>query len=129
MYGAVYDWHTVEGAAVLCHDGRYYCFYSGGAWERDNYGVSWVVADHPLGPYKRPDGDHGALLMRTPQGGDLLGPGHNSFTASPDGRQTWIVYHAWDRAQTGRRMCIDRLDWVDGTAVTNGPTCTDQSAP
>ena len=51
MYGAVCDWHTVEGAAVLCHDGRYFCCYSGGAWERDNYGVSWVVADDPLGPY------------------------------------------------------------------------------
>jgi GH43 family beta-xylosidase len=129
MYGAVYDWHTVEGAAVLCHDGRYYCFYSGGAWERDNYGVSWVVADHPLGPYTRPEGGREALLMRTPKGGDLLGPGHNSFTTGPDGQSTWIVYHAWDRAQTARRMCIDRLDWVDGRPSTSGPTWTDQPAP
>jgi GH43 family beta-xylosidase len=67
--------------------------------------------------------------MRTPRGGDLLGPGHNSFTVSPDGSQTWIVYHAWDRAQTARRMCIDRLDWVDGKPVTKGPTWTDQPAP
>jgi GH43 family beta-xylosidase len=129
MYGGVYDWHTVEGAAVLCHDGRYYCFYSGGAWERDNYGLSWVVADHPLGPYTRPEGGHEALLMRTPLGGDLLGPGHNSFTTGPDGQSTWIVYHAWDRAQTARRMCIDRLDWVDGRPTTPGPTWTDQPAP
>jgi GH43 family beta-xylosidase len=129
MYGAVYDWHTVEGAAVLCHDGRYYCFYSGGAWERDNYGVSWVVADDPLGPYARPDGRHEALLMRTPKGGSLLGPGHNSFTVAPDGSTTWIVYHAWDLAQTARRMCIDRLDWKDGTPSTPGPTWTEQPAP
>jgi hypothetical protein len=47
MYGNVYDWHTVEGAAVLYRDGHYYCFYSGGAWEKENYGVSYVVARHP----------------------------------------------------------------------------------
>jgi GH43 family beta-xylosidase len=129
MYGAVYDWHTVEGAAVLCHDGRYYCFYSGGAWERENYGVSWVVADDPLGPYSRPEGGREALLMRTPKGGSVLGPGHNSFTVAPDGGTTWIVYHAWDLAQTARRMCIDRLDWKDGTPSTPGPTSTEQPAP
>jgi GH43 family beta-xylosidase len=129
MYGTVTDWHTVEGAAVLAHEGMFYCFYSGGAWERDNYGVSWVVADHPLGPYRRPDGGEAALLMRTPPGGELVGPGHNSFTTSPDGRETWIVYHAWDRARSARRMCIDRLEWREGRPVTVGPTWTPAPTP
>jgi GH43 family beta-xylosidase len=129
MYGGVYDWHTVEGASVQMQDGMYYCFYSGGAWEKDNYGVSYVVADHPLGPYTRPEGGEQALLMRTPRDGQLLGPGHNSFTLSPDGSEAWIVYHAWDLAQTARRMCIDRLDWADGKPVTKGPTWTEQEGP
>ncbi|MCS0589143.1 glycoside hydrolase family 43 protein [Massilia norwichensis] len=129
MYGNVYDWHTVEGASVLYHDGHYYCFYSGGAWEKENYGVSYVVAKHAEGPYRRPEGGHEALLMRTPSSGELLGPGHNSFTVSPSGSETWIVYHAWDPGQTARRMCIDRVDWVDGKPVTPGPTWTAQQAP
>jgi beta-xylosidase len=129
MYGKVYDWHTVEGAAVLYREGMYWCFYSGGAWERENYGVSYVVAKHAEGPYRRPEGGHEALLMRTPQSGEAVGPGHNSFTASPDGSETWIVYHAWDRERTTRRMCIDRMEWVDGKPVTSGPTWTAQRAP
>ncbi|MFP5393117.1 MAG: glycoside hydrolase family 43 protein [Gammaproteobacteria bacterium] len=125
MYGAVYDWHTVEGAAVLRYEGRYYCFYSGGAWERENYGVSYVVADHPLGPFRRPP--ESEPLMRT-RPGHVIGPGHNSFTRTPDG-QTWIVYHAWDLARTGRRMCIDRLRWEEGRPLTDGPTWTAQPGP
>jgi GH43 family beta-xylosidase len=129
MYGKVVDWHTVEGAAVLVHEGKYYCFYSGGAWEHENYGVSYVVAQHPMGPYRRPVGGHEALLMHTPASGELIGPGHNSFTCSPDGRETWLVYHAWDKARTMRRLCIDRMDWLGERPVTVGPTWTAQPAP
>jgi beta-xylosidase len=129
MYGKVFDWHTVEGASVLAHDGMYYCFYSGGAWEKDNYGVSYVVSRHPNGPYRRPEGGHEALVMRTPPGGELVGPGHNCFTTSPDGSETWIVYHAWDPGYTGRRMCIDRLTWEHGRPTTAGPTFTEQPGP
>lgn len=128
MYGKVLDWHTVEGPALQVHEGRYYLFYSGGAWERDNYGVSYVVADHPLGPFTRPDGPSEALLMRTVPG-KVIGPGHNSFTLSPDGSQTWIVYHAWDVERTARRMCIDRMRWQDGRPVTLGPTSGEQQGP
>ena len=128
MYGAVYDWHTVEGPAVQCHDGQYYCFYSGGAWERENYGVSYVVADNPLGPFRRPAGGGRALLMST-RPGRLIGPGHNSFTLSPDGKETWIVYHAWQPDMGGRRMCIDRLRWEGARPVTDGPTWVEQPAP
>lgn len=111
MYGATYDWHTVEGAAVLRHSDRYYCFYSGGAWELENYGVAYVIADHPLGPYQRPDPADVPILKTIP--GVRIGPGHNSFTLMPEG-ETAIVYHAWDTAMTARQMCVDRLVWETG---------------
>jgi GH43 family beta-xylosidase len=124
MYGAVYDWYTIEGAALRFHNGRYYCFFSGGAWENDNYGIAYAVADNVLGPYRLPSENQKVLLRSVP--GRVIGPGHNSFTMSPDGDQEYIVYHAWDPGRTARRMCIDPLDWDDGTPVVRGPTWTPQ---
>jgi GH43 family beta-xylosidase len=124
MYGAVYDWYTIEGAALRFHNDRYYCFFSGGAWEHDNYGISYVVADHALGPYSLPSGNQQVLLRSVP--GRVFGPGHNSFAESPNGDQEYIVYHAWDPDMTARRMCIDPLNWEDGTPVIQGPTWTPQ---
>ena len=123
MYGAVYDWYTIEGAALRFHKDRYYCFFSGGAWEHDNYGISYAVADHVLGPYHMPHGSQ-VLLRSVP--GRVIGPGHNSFTTSPENDQEYIVYHAWDPEMTARRMCIDKLDWADGEPVIHGPTWTPQ---
>lgn len=126
MYGQVYDWYTIEGAAVRRHNQRYYCFYSGGAWEHDNYGVSYVVADHPLGPYRRPQEVNAPVMRSVP--GQVIGPGHNSFVETPDG-QEWIVYHGWDVALTARLMRIDRLNWNSDVPIILGPTWTPQPAP
>ncbi len=125
MYGAVYDWHTIEGPAVRFHNNRYYCFYSGGAWEHDNYGISYVVAEQVLGPYSLPPDNHQVLLRSVP--GHVIGPGHNSFTTSPNSEQEYIVYHAWDPDMTARRMCIDKLEWVKDEPIIHGPTWTPQA--
>ena len=127
IYDGVYDWYTVEGPALRLHDGRYYCFYSGGAWEQANYGVSYVVADDPLGPYRRPAHENGALLKSLP--GQVIGPGHNSFTESPDRSQEYIVYHGWDPAMSARLMRIDRLEWEGQIPIISGPTCAPQPMP
>ncbi len=123
LYGGIYDWHTIEGPAVRVHNNRYYCFYSGGAWQKSNYGVSYVVAEHPLGPYHRPPLD-GPLLKSVP--GHVIGPGHNSFAVGPDGKQEFIIYHAWPPDMSARLMCIDRLTWNGDTPVIHGPTWTPQ---
>jgi beta-xylosidase len=126
MYGEVYDWFTLEGPFVVKRQGRYWCFYSGGAWEEPNYGVSYAVADHPLGPWTEPDSDGPTLLRSIP--GTVVGPGHNSVVVGPDG-QDYIVYHAWDASKTARRMCIDRVEWTPAGPRTHGPTFTEQPAP
>lgn len=126
MYGAVYDWHTVEGPFVREHDGRLWCFYSGGNWRSPDYGVSVAVADAPDGPWEDRVSDAATVLRTVP--GAVLGPGHNCVVTGPDD-EDWLVYHAWDPAGTGRRMCIDRLTWTEGGPACSGPTWTPQPVP
>jgi len=108
MYGGIYDWHTLEGPYVRKHDGRYYCFYSGGCYQNDTYGVDYVVADSVIGPYSGMS-DLARVLHTMP--GRLIGPGHNSIVTGPDGQTEFIVYHAWDELHTGRRMHASELIW------------------
>ena len=123
MYGAVYDWHTLEGPFVLNRDGQYYCFYSGGAWTNPSYGVSYAVAEQPLGPWHEPHAGEPAILKTVPS--SVIGPGHNSVVRGP-GDQDVMVYHAWDAAHTARRVCVDRLDWTPDGPRLRGPTWTPQ---
>lgn len=120
MYGATFDWHTLEGPFVRKHDGRYYCFHSGGRWETDSYGVDYAVADHVLGPYSDAGNDNGPRVLRTAPG-RVIGPGHNSIATGPDGSE-YVIYHAWDAAMTARRLCIDPLQWTPEGPRCAGPT-------
>ena len=103
------------------HNGRYYCLYSGANYQTDRYGVDYVVADNPLGPY-RDQGDHARVLHSIP--GHVRGPGHNDLAWSPDGQTQYIVYHAWDPGMKVRWMCIDKLDWTPEGPRCAGPTDT-----
>jgi len=118
MYGATYDWHTLEGPFVRRHDGRYFCFYSGGRWEDETYGVDYAVADSVLGPYSDAGNEAGPRVLRSVPGA-RIGPGHNSVVRGPDGSD-YLVFHAWDPQMTARRMFIERLVWT-----SEGPRCGD----
>ncbi len=117
MYGRTYDWHTLEGPFVRRHDGRYWCFYSGGSWLEPTYGLGIAVADSPLGPWS----GHGAGPIMATVPGHVIGPGHNSVVSGPAGQDV-IVYHAWDVERTARRMCVDPLVWTDAGPRVDGPT-------
>jgi GH43 family beta-xylosidase len=124
-YGQAWDWHLLEGPAVVKRRGRYWCFYSGGDWETCGYGVDYAVADHPGGPWSDDGSEEGPRVLRTVPG-RVLGPGHNSVVVGPDGVTDYIVYHAWDPGLRERRMCIDRLEWSDDGPRCTGPTWEEQ---
>jgi GH43 family beta-xylosidase len=117
MYDAIYDWHTLEGPFVRWRDGKYYCFYSGGCYQGEGYGVDYGVADSVMGPYSDAGNEAGPRVLKTVPG-RVIGPGHHSIVEGPDGKSDWLVYHAWDVNMRARRMCIDPLVWE-----ADGPRC------
>lgn len=124
MYGARYDWHTLEGPFVRRHAGRYWCLYSGGSWLEPTYALACAVADHPLGPWR--DAGDGPLLRTVPD--HVVGPGHACVVPGP-GSQDVLVYHAWDAARTARRMCLDPLLWTADGPRLLGPTWEPATLP
>ncbi|KAI7250593.1 hypothetical protein KC345_g11646, partial [Hortaea werneckii] len=106
-----------EGQSVLHHDGRVFIVYSGaGSWTpyyslgllalksggNPLEAASWTKAEQPL------------LAMDEAAG--VYGPGHNSFTVSPDGSEQWIVYHATTGADDGwnnRKARAQPVSWDD----------------
>jgi beta-xylosidase len=111
-YGVTADWYTLEGPTVRKRNGRYYCFYSGGCYKNESYGVDWLEADTIFGPWREVGCERGPQLMRSVPG-QVIGPGHHSIVTSPEGIDH-VVYHAWNETMTDRQMCVDRLDWKAG---------------
>lgn len=118
MYGRVFDWHTLEGPCVRKREGRYYCFYSGGCYENDSYGVDYGVAERVSGPYRDTGNERGPRVMKTTRG-HVIGPGHNSIVTGPD-QSDYVAYHAWDSDMYARRFCISRLLWKPTGPVVEG---------
>lgn len=85
-------WPAVnEGPFVLRHKGRYYMTYSANSYESPDYGVGYAVADSPLGPWVKYEGN--PILHRT---GGLEGVGHHAFFKDAKGRNR-IVFHSHNR--------------------------------
>ena len=121
MYGKSWDWHTLEGPCVVRHEGKYYCFYSGGRWEDSTYGVDYGTSESVMGPYSDAGNEKGPRVLRTVPN-HVIGPGHNSIICGPDGETDYIVYHAWDKEMKARQMFIDKLTWTPEGPRCEGPT-------
>jgi len=101
IYGRKFEaWHTVEGPHVIYKDGKYYCFYSGGAWTKESYCVAFAVADHPLGPWNDAGTTQGACVLKSVPG--IFGPGHHSVVMAPDGES--IIYWRCHSLRESRKV-------------------------
>ena len=110
IYGHIYDWYTLEGAAVWQQEPNVYvCFYSGSNWQTPTYGVDYGIAQSPMGPYSEDSTDHPRITRSV--NGSIIGPGHNSVIRGTDNLTTYIVYHGWNEARTIRSPYISKLTW------------------
>jgi beta-xylosidase len=114
--GVVADWYTLEGPTLRKRDGKYYCFYSGGCYQNDSYGVDYLVADNIMGPWYEVGREQGPRIMRSVPD-KVIGPGHHSIVTAPDTGQDYAVYHAWNAEMTARLMCVDKLMWTEDGPV------------
>jgi GH43 family beta-xylosidase len=100
-----------EGPEVLrSGDGLFLIYSASGSWT-DDYclgQLTWTGGDvlDPKSWVKKPT----PVFSRTAK---VFGPGHASFTKSPDGTQDWIVYHAAKRRGAGwdRDVRIQKFTW------------------
>jgi GH43 family beta-xylosidase len=94
-----YEWETIgflvnEGAAMLKRNGRIFISYSASATDF-NYCMGLLSAEDtsdlmdPASWSKSP-----VPVFQTNVEAGQYGPGHNSFTVSPDGTEDILVYHA-----------------------------------
>ena len=95
-----------------------------------HYGIGYATADKPLGPWMTADENP---IAATNLDIGVSGPGHNSITRSPDGKEMFIVYHTHADPQkpSGERVVnINRLQFdEEGKLKFKGPTRGPQPMP
>ncbi|MCO1574181.1 family 43 glycosylhydrolase [Crossiella sp. SN42] len=118
-----------EGPVALQRDGRTHVVFSASACGTPDYQLglltytsgdpraasSWAKAANPI--FQRNDANR------------VYGPGHNGFFTSPDGTESWIVYHANNSADGGcgnaRTTRAQKFTWnADGTPNLGTPVRT-----
>jgi beta-xylosidase len=98
----------VEAPYVMKIDGKYHLMYSSGNWTNGTYCVKAAVSDDPCSAFTY-YGD----VLRASEIAD--GPGHNSAFFWKG--QWYVAYHRrtiGDLDPNHRKLCIDKLDIVDG---------------
>jgi len=131
----------VEGSWVIRRGGFYYLFYSGDncCGAKANYAVMVARSRSATGPFETLEQatgkPHSIILGKR---GTWIAPGHNSVVQDSAGRD-WIVYHAVDarrprelpadEVNTRRVLLIDRISWVDGWPVIDGPSEMPEAPP
>jgi GH43 family beta-xylosidase len=123
-----------EGPVALRRNGRIFLIYSMCDTGKPDYRLGMLIAEegadlmNPASWKQHPE----VVFGRNDAAG-VYGPGHNGFFHSPDGSETWIVYHAKDTAEytyERRLPRAQRVEWNDaGEPVLGVPLSLDTDIP
>jgi GH43 family beta-xylosidase len=115
--------HVNEGPQVIVRDGLILLVYSAsGSWTND-YCLGLItasVSSDPMDPASWTKRDQPIFKS----GNGLYGPGHHSFTKSPDDTEDWIMYHVakYNNAGWNREVRMQKFTWhADGTPNLGEP--------
>ncbi|MFJ5223580.1 family 43 glycosylhydrolase [Streptomyces sp. NPDC088400] len=115
-----------EGPEVLQRGGKTFIVYSAsGCWTADyKLGQLAYTGTNPLSASSWTKKSTPVFSRNDAAG--VYGPGHNGFFNSPDGAESWIVYHANDAAgdgcDNGRTTRAQKFTWnADGTPNLGSP--------
>lgn len=130
-----YAWETSlarvnEAPVALQRNGRTFVIYSASAcWGPDyKLGMLTLTGTDPLAESSWRK--HPEPVFQRADRARAFGPGHNGFFSSPDGTETWIVYHANASAQGAcdmkRAPRAQKISWnTDGTPNLGAPVALD----
>ncbi|MCM3698074.1 family 43 glycosylhydrolase [Paenibacillus macerans] len=138
-----YSWETNtspsvnEGPEVIIHNGLINLVYSAsGSWT-DGYCLGLITANASSDLLQASSWTKRSQPLFQ-SGNGLYGPGHHSFTKSPDGTEDWIVYHTakYQGAGWNREIRAQKFTWnADNTpnlgtpAAPNAPIAIPSGEP
>ena len=105
------EWHRqetqywIEAPQMLLHEGRIFVVYSAGHTACHYYlGLLELVGSDPMNPASWVKHPGPVFAPYAGPDGSVVAPGHCSLTQSPDGRESWLVYHAMDVDKAGQPL-------------------------
>jgi GH43 family beta-xylosidase len=123
-----------EGPAALYHNGRTMIVYSASAcWGPDyKLGQLTLTGSNPLSASSWTKGAN--PVFQRSDANSVYGPGHHGIFSSPDGTESWIVYHANDGVNEGcdnnRTTRAQKFTWnADNTPNFGTPMRLGVTAP
>jgi len=125
IHDSIFPWEgrVIEGPACLVKNGVVSVVYSCNDFDTADYCLGMLVCRDATDPdftNWKWDVVPEPSFYKTDK---VWGPGHNCFTISPDGSETWIVYHSKSSPEKGmhRWANMQKIEWNGDIPVLGTP--------